>query len=90
MGIRLRDIETRVTDHALVRYLERVLKIDLDVVRREILTPAVVDALKTGATGVTVNGVKFIAKDGILITVISNPPKGKTRKAEIEEDRESA
>lgn len=74
--------EPRVSDHALLRYIERVLEINVEGLRSEILSDNVRAALKSGATGVTVSGVKFVAKDGVIVTTLdaSMRPKRKTIK----------
>ena len=63
--------EPRVSDHALFRYMERVYEIDVEAIRKEILTDNCRDALKAGATGYSINGIKFRAKNGTLVTVIN-------------------
>ena len=74
--------EPRVSDHALLRYVERVIGVDTEALRAEILTDGVRAALKSGATGVTINGVKFIAKDGVIVTTLdqSMRPKRRTKR----------
>lgn len=62
--------EPRLSDHALLRYLERVFDLDLALIRAEIMTPAVVDAVRSGASAVTVNGVKFVCDKGTIVTVL--------------------
>ena len=49
----------RVTDHALVRYIERIAEIDLDLVRREIVAHALA-------------GSKMIVvSDGAVVTILA-------------------
>jgi hypothetical protein len=74
--------EPRVSDHALLRYVERVMGIDVEAIRSDILTDGVKAALRTGATGITVNGVKMVAKDGVVVTVLADDmrPKKKTKR----------
>ena len=74
--------EPRISDHAMLRYVERVMGIDVEAIRTEILTDHVKSALRTGATGVTVNGVKMVAKDGCIVTVLAEGmrPKKKTKR----------
>lgn len=67
--------EPRVSDHALMRYLERVYDLDFEAMRNEILSDKAKEALKMGATAYTHNGVKFIAKDGVLVTVVNKRAK---------------
>jgi hypothetical protein len=64
--------EPRISDHAFIRYMERKLGVDVDAIRKEILTDRVKEALRLGATGYTVNGVKFKAQDGVLVTVLKS------------------
>lgn len=75
--------EPKVSDHALLRYIERIMEIDIEAIRASILTDAVKGALNAGATGVTVNGVKFVSNgERVLVTVLSEGmrPKKKTRR----------
>lgn len=84
--------EPKISDHAMLRYVERVMGIDVDALRAEIMSDSVKAALRSGASGVTVNGVKMVAKDGVIVTVLSDEmrPKQKTLKRwhreEIDED----
>ena len=61
--------KSMITDHAVLRYLERVKGFDMNAVRREILTPGIVAALRGGATAVMIGGVRFQVSDGKIITV---------------------
>lgn len=48
-----------VTDHALVRYCERVLRIDIDAIRRELSAPAMQKAAQIGCDTVILgNGAR--------------------------------
>lgn len=61
-----------VTEHALLRYLERVKGIDLEAIEREILTPERVAMIKSTISGncaLKVNGMKFVVLDSAVITV---------------------
>jgi predicted nuclease with TOPRIM domain len=49
--------DVRITDHALLRYVERVFKIDVDALRRQILTDGFVKGIEHGASTITVNGI---------------------------------
>lgn len=62
--------EPRLSDHALLRYLERVKGIDVEGARREIMTPGIVAAVKALATSVLVNGAKFLVRDGTIVTIM--------------------
>lgn len=59
-----------VTDHAVIRYIERVHGFDMSDFRREILKDGVYDALKAGATRTKKEGVEFVIKDHKIVTVI--------------------
>jgi hypothetical protein len=67
--------KSMVTDHAVLRYLERVKGFDIAAVRREMLTPGVVAALKAKATAVIIDGVRFQVTDGTIITVFPDDPR---------------
>lgn len=61
---------TQISDHAIVRFLERVKGIDMDVIRSEMLTPAVERAQTFGAPVVIgKNGERLLIKNGVIITV---------------------
>lgn len=58
----------RVSDHAVIRYLERKYGFDFEDVREEILTPKMIDAINSGANAFKVNNAKFIVKDKTVVT----------------------
>jgi len=54
--------DLHLTEHAVVRYFERIRQVNLDEVRNEILTPALIDQVtKLGGTG------KFPYKNFMLV-----------------------
>lgn len=58
-----------VSDHAVVRYLERKYGIQVELIRREIAAlPGLAPALKAGATRISLNGMTFIMRDDTVIT----------------------
>jgi len=59
-----------VSDHAVVRYLERKYGFDVDEVRREILTPQVKNAVNVGAAGIKVHGGTFKIAGRTITTFI--------------------
>jgi hypothetical protein len=63
----------RVSDHAVLRYLERVGGFDIERLRRDIAR-RVETAVQAGACGVVVDGWSFRVKDGphgpVVTTVI--------------------
>ena len=57
-----------VSDHALVRYLERRLGHDFDAIRKEMITPGVRAAVNVGAEGVKAHGGTFKIKGRTITT----------------------
>lgn len=80
--------EPRVSDHALLRYLERVHGADVEKARRAVMTDAVRDAILAGASGVTVDGVKFIVKNLTIVTAVNvvKPTKAVRPKAVLDDE----
>ena len=69
------------SDHAVIRYLERVKGMDIDEVRREI--GRVVDqGLEAGACGVISNGFVYRIEGGCVVTVTRRhtPHPGRRRR----------
>lgn len=63
-----------VTDHAVLRYLERAHGLDVDAVRRHLAERAV-NAARLGAVAVTIENVKLVLiasrPDGCTTTVVT-------------------
>ncbi|WP_170431913.1 hypothetical protein [Ruegeria arenilitoris] len=59
-----------VTDHAVLRWLERVAMVDIEAVRRQIHAETR-EALNSGAKRAVVNGTDYRMRDGVVTTVIS-------------------
>ena len=70
-----------VTDHAVLRYLERVHGVDMNGLRKRI-GRMVHNAVLHGANGVRINGVSFRLVDNHVITVRPKrePQKRRNRK----------
>lgn len=62
--------QPRVSDHAVIRYLERKYGFSFERVRAEILTPDRVSAINAGATGISHEGVRFLVRDKTITTVV--------------------
>jgi len=62
--------EPKVSTHALLRYIERVLGVDVAAVEREILTPSNAAAIRAGATRIRTAGVDLVVKDQVVVTVV--------------------
>ena len=60
-----------VTDHALLRYLERVRGIDVEAIRAEIACAAVTTAAEFGCTTVILgNGARLKLQGDVVATVL--------------------
>jgi hypothetical protein len=59
-----------ISDHGLIRYLERKHKLDLDVYRDEILTPENIKRIKDGAKIIDLGTVKLVIKNNTVVTVL--------------------
>lgn len=68
---------TFISDHAVLRYLERAYGLDIEKIRAEIASPIVVLADGIGCgTVVGKNGVRITIVDGTVVTVL---PKRRRR-----------
>jgi hypothetical protein len=63
----------RVSDHALVRYLERAKGVSLDHLREELQLKVLAKAGKD-ATGCFVDGLWFVITNGVVVTAMTAPP----------------
>ncbi|MCT4554653.1 MAG: hypothetical protein N4A53_08200 [Pelagimonas sp.] len=72
------DIKVHITDHALLRYLECVEGIDVEVLRKR-LKKRVNTILGTGLEGpsaVCFDGIRCVIRDGRVVTIFSqNAPR---------------
>lgn len=61
-----------VSEHAILRYLERILGLDLKVIENEILTDDVVKQYKVLGNGKYPmgNGYKAVIKDNVVLTIV--------------------
>lgn len=67
--------EVKITDHAVVRYIERVMGVDIDKLKEEILpTNLRVMALKEDCK-ITLDGYRLVIKDNAVVTVTAKEPK---------------
>lgn len=61
----------RISDHAILRYLQRVCGIDLGGVRDVLDTPELRECIRRCPTGRhTINGITYVTQDAALVTVI--------------------
>jgi predicted RNase H-like nuclease (RuvC/YqgF family) len=75
IAAQIREIEEAakepiVTEHAMLRYIERFMDVDLEAVRKAILTDEAVKMIKFARSGkITANGRRLIVKNGSVVTV---------------------
>ncbi|WP_211098404.1 hypothetical protein, partial [Azospirillum sp. B506] len=59
-----------VSSHALLRYVERVMGIDVKALERSLHSQEVKAAIRAGATRITVDGIGLVVKDNVIVTVV--------------------
>lgn len=84
--------EAYVTDHAVLRHLERVQGIDIEGVRRD-LGHKVAAAIRAGAVAIVAEGIRYALVEDRLVSCVpvkSVPQRGRSnrRRARREEDGE--
>lgn len=62
--------EPTVSDHALVRWMERQMGIDLDEIRAQILTPERADMIRFGAKAINAGNVTLKVDGMAIVTVL--------------------
>lgn len=80
-----------VSDHALLRWMERYLEIDVEALRRAMLTPERVDAIRAGASAIQCaeGVVMIIAPNGTVTTVLTRRMRGRMQRAGMVEGQMS-
>ncbi|MGR3760911.1 hypothetical protein ACUXV3_12390 [Roseobacteraceae bacterium NS-SX3] len=58
-----------VTDHAVLRWLERFGFVDVEAVREQIYAETR-EALNSGATRLTINGTEYRMDKGVVVTLV--------------------
>jgi hypothetical protein len=71
----------RISDHALLRYIERVHGVNIDQLRETILSPNIVKAIQAGAGAVIVQGIKLIVNGFTIVTVLGEDQRVKRKDA---------
>ena len=65
--------EPVVTEHALLRYFERVYKVDLEEIKNEILSDDVKAFINKFQSGkIPAKGCRLIVKDRVVVTIEAN------------------
>jgi hypothetical protein len=67
-------LPTPITDHALLRYLERAKGLDVEAIRREIATPELRAAIAAGAKTYSVENWTYVIEGGAIVTVRPRGP----------------
>ncbi len=63
---------THITEHAIIRWLERVKGIDMDAVRAEMNTPSLAKACEFGCPVLIGRyGERLVIREGKVVTVIA-------------------
>jgi hypothetical protein len=60
----------KVSDHAVIRYLERKMNFDFEDIRAKLLTPTVVSAMEIGVEGIKIDGGTLKIRDKTVVTFI--------------------
>jgi len=76
-----------VSDHALLRYIERAHGIDIEALRDKVLTPNVITAIKTGASAVKSPIGTMVIKGNTVVTFLDADmrPRKKVQKGRYHE-----
>jgi len=61
-----------VSEHAILRYAERVMGLDISEVQKQIMTPSILRAIETLGSGKIplANGVVAIVKDKVVVSIV--------------------
>lgn len=67
--------EVIVSEHALLRYCERVLGIDLEEIKHKLLPESTIDQIKTLKSGIFPSkDLKLVVKNKIVVTITTHQP----------------
>ena len=80
-SLKQKDSKTIITEHAILRYLERIIGIDIEAVKKEILPEEVEQLIKVMPNG-TFQCIthKIVVKDNTIVTVIETEKENKKLK----------
>lgn len=59
-----------LSDHALLRYIERFCGFDVEALRARLMTDGLVTALRAGAAKYTENQVTYLLRDNTVVTIV--------------------
>jgi len=64
------DGEPIVSEHAILRYIERIMGVDVDRIKTTILSPKIVEYINTFRSGTfPCDGFKVVVKDRCVVTI---------------------
>jgi len=72
-----RTIVPAVSDHAVLRYLQRVYELDFEALKREIMPPEIAAQIAAGAVTVNIRGHKAPVENGVIKTIL--PKEGEIK-----------
>lgn len=77
-----------ISDHALLRYIERVHGVDVEALKADLLTETLVTAIKAGASGLKTEHGTFVIKGASVVTFLAPEmrPRRKTKRGLVGED----
>lgn len=77
-----------ITDHALLRYMERVHGIDIAALKADLLNGPLVNAIKAGATAMKTQEGTFVINGSSVTTFLGSDmrPKRRTKRGLVEDD----
>jgi len=80
--IAMEAVVPTISDHALLRYMERVHGINVEALKADLLTDALVSAIKSGASGMQTPEGTFVIKGHSVVTFLGKDmrPKKKTKR----------
>ncbi len=83
----------RVSDHAVLRYLQRVLEVPVEAIRDD-LGRKLDDAVRAGASSVVIDGFRFVLDQDVVTTVLRGKgdywPMDEARRAKVKRPRRVA
>ena len=67
---RIDSLRPRISDHAVIRYLERKCGYSFEEVRQKLMTEAVMAAIVSGAKTVKHDNMKLVISDKCVVTIV--------------------
>jgi len=66
--IKLKKTPIQVSDHALLRYMERHMEFDIQTLKESLLTDSVKKSIADGANKIKIKGISFVVRNNIIVT----------------------